>query len=109
MAQTNVQRRTAGYYCRQKIPADLHIHYGKREIVRSLGEIDGADAEVRANRGMHGEINRLWSDLNGGPELAVANVAQRRRSQATVSAEPKSRGQRFLSRMSASLPASSAN
>jgi integrase len=34
-----------------------------------LNEIDGADAEVRANRGMHGEINRLWSDLNGGPEL----------------------------------------
>jgi integrase len=154
MAQTNVQRRKAGYYYRQKIPADLLIHYGKREIVRSLGtskkreasaagyeqghswtrdfariragglqtvpraiaeaqgllealdalpieqagerphpkqakvllrtidddfvtktcatylnEIDGADAEVRANRGMHGEVNRLWSDLNGGPEL----------------------------------------
>jgi hypothetical protein len=30
---------------------------------------DGADAEVRANRGMHGEINRLWSDLNGAPAL----------------------------------------
>jgi hypothetical protein len=154
MAQTNVQRRKAGFYYRQKIPADLLIHYGKREIVRSLGtnkkreasaagyeqghswtrdfariragglqtvpraiaeaqgllealdalpieqagerpqpkqakvllrtidddfvtktcgtylnEIDGADAEVRANRGMHGEINRLWSDLNGAPPL----------------------------------------
>ena len=154
MAQTNVQRRKAGFYYRQKIPADLLIHYGKREIVRSLGtskkreasaagyeqghtwtrdfariragglqtvpraiaeaqglldaldalpieqagerpqpkrakvllrnidddfvtktcatylnEIDGADAEVRANRGVHGEINRLWSDLNGAPAL----------------------------------------
>jgi hypothetical protein len=154
MAQTNVQRRKAGYFYRQKIPADLLIHYGKREIVRSLGtmkkreasaagyeqghswtrdfarvragglqtvpraiaeaqglldaldslpieqagerpqpkrakvlllniddvfvtktcatylnEIDGADAEVRANRGMHGEISRLWSDLNGAPAL----------------------------------------
>jgi hypothetical protein len=37
MAQTNVQRRKAGYYYRQKIPADLLIHYGKREIVRSPG------------------------------------------------------------------------
>ena len=34
-----------------------------------LNEIDGADAEVRANRGVHGEINRLWSDLNGAPAL----------------------------------------
>jgi hypothetical protein len=36
MAQTNVQRRKSGYYYRQKIPADLPIQYGKREIVRSL-------------------------------------------------------------------------
>jgi integrase len=154
MAQTNVQRRKGAYYYRQKIPADLLVHYGQREIVRSLrtskrreasaagyeqghtwardfariragglqtvpraiaeaqglldaldalpieqagerpqpkqakvllrniedefvtktcatylNEIDGADAEVRANRGMHGEINRLWSDLNGAPAL----------------------------------------
>jgi integrase len=154
MAQTNVQRRKGAYYYRQKIPADLLVHYGKCEIVRSLrtskkrdasaagyeqglawtrdfariragglqtvpraiaeaqgllealdalpieqagerpepkqakvllrtidddfvtktcgtylNEIDGADAEVRANRGQHGEINRLWSDLNGAPAL----------------------------------------
>jgi hypothetical protein len=36
MAQTNVQRRKGGYYYRQKIPADLLIHYGKLEIARSL-------------------------------------------------------------------------
>jgi hypothetical protein len=36
MAQTNVQRWKGGYYYRQKIPADLLIHYGKLEIVRSL-------------------------------------------------------------------------
>ena len=36
MAQTNVQRRDGGYYYRQKIPADLLVHYGKTEIVRSL-------------------------------------------------------------------------
>jgi len=36
MAHTNVQRRKGGYYYRQKIPADLLIHYGKLEIVRSL-------------------------------------------------------------------------
>jgi hypothetical protein len=29
MAQTNVQRRKAGYYYRQKIPADLLIHYAQ--------------------------------------------------------------------------------
>jgi integrase len=154
MAQTNVQRRKGGYYYRQKIPADLLIHYGKREIVRSLrtskkrkasaagyeqghawtrdfariragglqtvprataeaqgllealdalpieqagerpqpkqakvlirniddefvtrtcgsylNEIDGADAEVRANRGNQGDVHRLWSDLTGGPTL----------------------------------------
>ena len=154
MAQTHLQRRNGCFYYRQKIPADLLMHYGRSEIVRSLrtsrrpeasaalyeqalvwtrdfariragglqtvpraiaeaqglldaldalpieqagerpqpkkakvlllnidddfvtktcatylNEIDGADAEVRANRGMHGQINRLWSDLNGAPAL----------------------------------------
>jgi hypothetical protein len=36
MAQTNIQRRDSGYYYRRKIPADLLVHYGKAEIVRSL-------------------------------------------------------------------------
>jgi len=154
MAQTNVQRRKGAFYYRQRIPADLRLHYGRREIVLSLrtsrrreasvagyeqghkwsrefariragglqsvpralaeaqgllealdalpieqagkrpasklakvllrsvddefvtktcatylNEIDGADAEVRANAGRHGEINRLWSFLDGGPAL----------------------------------------
>jgi integrase len=154
MAQTHLQRRNGCFYYRQKIPADLLVHYGQSEIVRSLrtskqreasaagyeqghtwarefakvragglqtvpravaeaqgllealdalpieqaaerpqpkqakvllrniddefvtrtcatylNEIDGADAEVRANRGNHGEIHRLWSDLTGGPTL----------------------------------------
>jgi hypothetical protein len=37
MAQTHLQRRRNGtYYYWQKIPGDLRIHFGKREIVRSL-------------------------------------------------------------------------
>jgi excisionase family DNA binding protein len=154
MAQTHLQRRNGCFYFRQKIPADLLVHFGQREVVRSLrtgkrreasaagyeqghnwsreferiragglqtvpravaeaqglldaldalpieqagerpqpkrakvslrsiddefvtktcasylNEIDGADAEIRANRGKHGEIHRLWSELNGGPAL----------------------------------------
>src|SRR5258708_5379689 len=154
MAQTHLQRRNGCFYYRQKIPADLLVHFGQREVVRSLrtgkrreasaagyeqghnwsrefariragglqtvpravaeaqglldaldalpieqagerpqpkqakvslrsiddefvtktcatylNEIDGADAEIRANRGKHGEIHRLWSELNGGPAL----------------------------------------
>jgi hypothetical protein len=40
-----------------------------RTCASYLNEIDGADAEVRANRGKHGDIHRLWSDLTGWPTL----------------------------------------
>jgi hypothetical protein len=50
MAQTNVQRRDGGYYYRQKIPADLLVHYSKTEIVRSLR---------RRNVPVHEELNPL--------------------------------------------------
>ncbi len=36
MAQEHLQWRNGGYYFRHKIPADLLVHYGKYEIVRSL-------------------------------------------------------------------------
>jgi hypothetical protein len=49
MAQTNVRRRKAGYYYLQKIPADLRINYGKREIVRSLGTSKKREASAEAH------------------------------------------------------------
>jgi hypothetical protein len=36
MAQEHLQRREGGYYFRQRIHADLRVHYGQREIVHSL-------------------------------------------------------------------------
>lgn len=36
MAQTRIQRRNGCFYCRQKISADLLVHFGKGEIIRVL-------------------------------------------------------------------------
>jgi len=46
---TRLKRRGAVYYFRVKIPADLVEHYGKREILESLGtkDADFGDREQR--------------------------------------------------------------
>ena len=41
----HLTRRGARYYFRRKIPASLHAHYGKREIVLALGTSDYQEAK----------------------------------------------------------------
>jgi hypothetical protein len=46
MSQTHTQRRGSGYYYRQTIPADLIVHFGKREIVRCLKTSSAREASA---------------------------------------------------------------
>jgi len=48
---TNIQLRGSVYYFRRKIPLDLiEQHSGKREIIRSLGTKNRAEAERLARK-----------------------------------------------------------
>ncbi|KAI3590237.1 hypothetical protein D9X30_4845 [Cupriavidus sp. U2] len=57
---TNIQRRGTVFYFRRKIPLDLiEQHSGKREIIRSLGTRDRAEAE-RLARKVSVELDDAW-------------------------------------------------
>ncbi|MDM5179738.1 hypothetical protein PO883_21330, partial [Massilia sp. DJPM01] len=43
---THLTKRANRYYIRRKIPVDLQAHYGRKEIVKSLGTSDPAKAAV---------------------------------------------------------------
>jgi hypothetical protein len=76
MAQTNVQRRKAGYYYRQKIPADLLTHYGKREIVRSLGTSKKREASASGYKQGHSWTQDFTRIRAGGLQTVPRAIAE---------------------------------
>jgi hypothetical protein len=48
MAQTHLQRRNGCFYYRQKIPADLLVHFGQREVVAACARANAARRAPRA-------------------------------------------------------------
>jgi hypothetical protein len=76
MAQTNVQRRKAGYYYRQKIPVDLLIHYGKREIVRSLGTSKKREASAAGYEQGHSWTRDFARIRAGGLQTVPRAIAE---------------------------------
>jgi hypothetical protein len=64
----NIQKRGSVYYFRRRIPNDLLDHYeGKREIVRSLGVKDRAEATVRARK-VSVDLDDEWQRLRSAPK-----------------------------------------
>lgn len=64
----NIQKRGSVYYFRRRIPNDLLDHYeGKREIVRSLGVKDRAEATMRARK-VSVDLDDEWQRLRSTPQ-----------------------------------------
>lgn len=73
----NIQKRGNVYYFRRRIPQDLiEKHVGKREIIRSLGTKDRAEAQ-RLARKVSAELDDEWQAMrtasSGSPSSATAS------------------------------------
>jgi hypothetical protein len=69
----HLKRRGARYYFRRKIPASLHAHYGKKEIVLALGTSDYQEAKRLA--AVHTvRTDSEWAKLSA-PSSADAGLA----------------------------------
>ena len=70
----NIQKRGTVYYFRRRIPQDLiEKHAGKREIIRSLGTKDRAEAQ-RLARKVSAELDDEWQAMRTAPS-ATSNRA----------------------------------
>jgi hypothetical protein len=98
MAQTNVQRRKAGYYYRQKIPADLLTHYGKREIVRSLGTSKKREASASGYKQGHSWTQDFTRIRAGGLQTVPRAIAEAQGLLEALEPYPSSRPGKCLSR-----------
>lgn len=66
---TNIQKRGTVYYFRRKIPLHLIEQYGgKREVIRSLGTKDRAEAE-RLARKISVELDDEWQAVKPRPHM----------------------------------------
>jgi len=72
---TRLKRRGAVYYFRVKIPADLVEHYGKREILESLGTKDPKEA-LRKVRKRSEEQEQEFDRIRSGRHITELSDAQ---------------------------------
>ncbi|MCF1444583.1 DUF6538 domain-containing protein [Ralstonia nicotianae] len=71
---TNIQKRGTVYYFRRKIPLHLIEQYGgKREVIRSLGTKDRAEAE-RLARKISVELDDEWQAVKPRPPMWPDNT-----------------------------------
>lgn len=68
---THLSKRGTRYYFRRKIPIDLQAHYGREEIVRSLGTSDRKEA-VRLCRAVGVEVDAEFEKVRAS--LVVPNA-----------------------------------
>lgn len=89
---TRLQRRTAGYYLRVRVPDDVRPIIGKREVVRALGTTDYAIALTRV-RLQAVEADKLFAHARRAPRagaimpVAAVPMATGRRKASTADVE----------------------
>src|ERR1700688_559333 len=76
MAQTHLQRRNGRFYYRQKIPADLLVHFGKREIIRSLRTGKGREASAAGYEQSHNWSREFARIRAGGLQTVPRALAE---------------------------------
>src|SRR5215831_14726133 len=70
-----LQRRGARYWFRCRVPFDLFDHYGKREIVRSLGTCDPGEA-LRLVRRVSAAQEAEFDRIRAGRSVSELTDAQ---------------------------------
>jgi hypothetical protein len=76
MAQTHLQRRNGCFYYRQKIPADLLVHFGQSEIVRSLRTAKRREASAAGYEQGHTWAREFARIRAGGLQTVPRSVAE---------------------------------
>jgi hypothetical protein len=81
---THLTKRNSRYYIRRKIPAELQVHFGRKEVVKALGTADPAEARRVCH--IEGALH-CWdcaADGLGMDTVRLHNVPTARRANQTV-------------------------